>query len=415
MKAPRSGGAASGDLISVDRHLADVTGTVRPLAPVELPLDEAEGCVLAASLTAGYPLPSFDNSALDGYAVRAADVATASATAPATLPVTGNVAAGDTGAYAVAPGQAVRIMTGAQMPAGADAVIPVEWTDGGRAKVTITRSADPGHAVRRAGDDAQEGSLLLTAGTVLGPAQIGLAAAAGRGTVLVRPRPRVAVISTGNELAEPGSPLVPGRIYDSNSFTLAAAARQAGCTASRVAAVRDDPHELRSTLEDQCLRADALITSGGVSMGGENDIVKDVLQRLGTVTFRKVAIQPGMPQGFGVVGEDATPIFTLPGNPVSAYVSFQVFVRAALSAMLLTDELRLPVRRAVLAGPLRAPAGKRAFLRGRLDQAEGTVTPLTGQGSHQLAALGQANALIVVPEQVVAMKAGDEADVMSLP
>jgi molybdopterin molybdotransferase len=398
-------------MVSVDEHLADVAATVRPLAPIELALAEAEGCVLASDVTARHHLPSFDNSAMDGYAVRATDVTDV----PVTLPVTGEIAAGDTGAYGVAPGQAIRIMTGALLPAGADAVIPVEWTDAGTTKVTIRQPAASGNAVRRSGDDARAGDVLLTAGTVLGPAQIGLAAAAGLAAVLVRPRPRAVIISTGNELAEPGAPLVPGKIWESNSFMLAAAARQAGCLAYRVGSVPDDPQAVLDTIEDQLLRADLLITSGGVSMGGENDVVKAVLQRLGTVTFRKVAMQPGMPQGFGVVGPDETPIFTLPGNPVSAYVSFQVFVRAALDALLRTRDLALPVTRAVLSGDLRAPAGRRAFLRGVLNRSEGSVEPLSGQGSHQLATLGRANCLIVVPEWTVAMKAGDEAEIMILP
>jgi molybdopterin molybdotransferase len=401
--------------VPVHQHIADVAAVVRPLSPIELGLTEAEGCVLATALTARHPLPSFDNSAMDGYAVRAADVAGATENAPVILPVAGQVAAGDTGAYAVAPGQSMRIMTGAMLPGGADAVVPVEWTDGGRTKVSIRQPAPAGHAVRRAGDDAGRGEVLLTAGAVLGPAQTGLAAAAGYGTVLVRPRPRVVVISTGNELTEPGAPLVPGKISESNSFLLAAAARQAGCLAYRVPNVADDPHELMSTIEDQFLRADLLITSGGVSMGGENDVVKDVLKQLGTITFRKVAMQPGMPQGFGTIGPDETPIFTLPGNPVSAFVSFQVFVRAALGAMLLTDELALPTRPAVLSAPLRAPAGRTAFLRGILDHASGLVEPLNRQGSHQLAALGKSNALIVVPEWVISQSEGDEVEVMILP
>jgi molybdopterin molybdotransferase len=402
-------------MVPVDTHVADVAALIRPLEPTELPLAEAEGCVLAADLEAQYPLPSFDNSAMDGYAVRAADVAAASDRAPVTLPVTGEVAAGDTGPYAVVTGQCVRIMTGAKMPAGADAVVPVERTDGGSTKVAIRQAAEAGNAVRRAGGDARAGDVLLTAGTVLGPPQIGLVAAAGHGTALVRPRPRVVVISTGNELAEPGAPVTPGRIWESNSYMLAAAARQAGCLAYRAAIVPDDPHAVMEAIEDQLLRADVLITSGGVSMGGENDVVKDVLRRLGTVTFRKVAMQPGMPQGFGVIGPDETPIFNLPGNPVSAYVSFQVFVRAALDALLRTRELALPTMRAELAGPLKAPPGRRAFLRGVLNRSEGTVAPLSGQGSHQLATLGRANALIVVPEWVVAMNEGDQAEVMILP
>jgi len=226
------------------------------------------------------------------------------------------------------------------------------------------------------------------------------------------------VLSTGNELAEPGTAIVPGRIWDSNSFMLAAAAREAGCLAYRQAGVPDNADEVLRTLEDQLIRADLLVTSGGVSMGGEHDVVKSALRRLGTITFRKVAMQPGMPQGFGTIGEDNIPIFTLPGNPVSAYVSFQAFVRPAIGALQDDDELQLSTVKAELTAPLRSPPGRRSFLRAILDRQNPDgerVTPLTGQGSHQVATLGKANALITVPEWVVQMQAGEVADVLVLP
>ena len=221
------------------------------------------------------------------------------------------------------------------------------------------------------------------------------------------------VLSTGNELAEPGTPVVPGRIWDSNSFMLAAAAREAGCLARRQVALPDHPDELLPAIEDQLARADLMITTGGVSMGGEHDVVKAALQRLGTVRFRKVAMQPGMPQGFGTIAR--VPIFTLPGNPVSAYVSFQVFARPAIGALQGDDGLGLEQIRAELTGPLRSPAGRRSFLRGVLDRTRGLIAPLTGQGSHQVATLGQANALIIVPERVTGMSEGDTAEVLVLP
>jgi molybdopterin molybdotransferase len=238
-------------------------------------------------------------------------------------------------------------------------------------------------------------------------------AAAGHGSVVVRPRPRVVVLSTGNELAEPGAPIVPGRIWDSNSFMIAAAAREAGCLAYRQAGIEDNAEQVLQTIEDQLVRADLLVTTGGVSMGGEHDVVKSALQRLGSMTFRKVAMQPGMPQGYGTIGEDSIPIITLPGNPVSAYVSFQVFVRPALGAMQDDGNLGLSTVRAELTAPLRSPPGRRSYLRGVLDGDR--IMPLTGQGSHQIATLGRANALIVVPEWVVQMQAGEIADVLVLP
>ncbi|HEY7813980.1 MAG TPA: gephyrin-like molybdotransferase Glp, partial [Nakamurella sp.] len=332
------------------------------------------------------------------------------------------IAAGDIGTYRLAPGTAMRIMTGARLPAGADAVVPVEWTDDGDAQVAIYRPAEHGNAVRYVGGDAAEGETLLTAGTRMRPMQIAVAASAGRKAVTVRPRPRVVVLSTGDELTEPGTPLVPGRIWDSNSYMIAAAAREAGAVARRRSGVPDDPKGVLPALEEQLAHADLLITTGGVSMGGEHDVVKEALRELGTVTFRKVAMQPGMPQGFGVIGQGGAggvgadkgvPIFTLPGNPVSAYVSFQMFVRPALAALQGTDDLALPARRATLTGPVRSPSGRRSYLRAVLDG--GRVTPLSGQGSHQIAYLGRANALILVPEWETQLPAGDEVDVLVLP
>jgi molybdopterin molybdotransferase len=404
---------------SVESYLSDVLAVVRPVSPRELRLDEADGGVLAEDVTAAWPLPPFDNSGMDGYAVLAADVAAATPERPVTLAVTGEVPAGDTARHHLAPGTCMRIMTGAPVPSGADAVVPVEWTDAGRAdgtgRVTISRPAEPGHAIRRTGGDAVAGDLLLMAGTRLGPVQLGLLAAAGRGSVTARPRPRVTVMSTGNELIEPGQPVTPGQIWESNSRMLAAAAQQAGCLARRHPIVPDDKAAVLAAIEDALADADLLVTTGGVSMGGEHDVVKAALHDLGTVTFRKVAMQPGMPQGFGVVGPGRTPIFTLPGNPVSAYVSFQLFVRPAVSVLQAIDPERVATDRATLAAPVRSPAGRRSYLRGILDSSAGTVAPVSGQSSYQLAALARANALIIVPESVTEMPEGAGVDVLVLP
>jgi molybdopterin molybdotransferase len=399
----------------VEDYRAEVLAAIRPLDPLDLDLAAADGAVLAKDVTARSPLPPFDNSAMDGYAVRSADLAAASAQAPVTLPVDGEIPAGDTGHWEVAAGTCVRIMTGALMPGGADAVVPVEQTDGGTGQVQIRVAVRPGDSVRRAGGDACAGDLLLAAGARLGAPQLGLLAAAGHGSVLAVPRPRVTVISTGSELAEPGEPLVPGQIWESNSFMLAAAARQAGCTARRHPVVRDRIQDVLDAVQQAIEDADVLVTSGGVSMGGEHDVVKAALQTLGTVEFRKVAMQPGMPQGFGVVGPRATPIFTLPGNPVSAYVSFVLFVWPAVRALQNLQPERISPARAVLSADVRSPAGKTSFLRGILDREAGQVAPVTGQASHQLASLARANALIVVPREVTGMARGESADVLELP
>ena len=403
----------STDLVPVEAHLADILAATRPLTPARLGLEEAEGGVLAEDATALCPLPSFDNSSMDGYAVHAADVAAAAPGAPVTLPVADEIPAGDTRTVTVTPGSSARIMTGALMPAGADAVVPVEWTDGGDKRVAVSRPAPAGHAIRRCGDDVAEGDVIVGAGTLLGPAQLALLAAGGHRTALVRPRPRVEVIATGNELSDPGTPLVPGQIWESNGYMLAAAARQAGGRARRHR-VKDDPVAVVTALEELSASADLLVTTGGVSMGGEHDVVKAALGGF-AIRFRKVAMQPGMPQGFGLVGLGGTPVLTLPGNPVSAYISFLLFVRPAMQALQGLAPAPLPATRARLAGPVRSPEGRRSYLRGVLDTRAGTVIPLTGQGSHQLGALARANALIVVPEQVVRMEEGEPADVVSLP
>ena len=272
------------DLVPVEAHLADILAAIRPLTPVRLGLEEAEGGVLAEDAVALCPLPSFDNSGMDGYAVHAADVAAAAPGAPVTLPVTDEIPAGDTRVLTVAPGTSARIMTGALMPAGADAVVPVEWTDGGVKQVTISQPAPAGNAIRRRGGDVDEGDVMVGTGALLGPAQLGLVAAGGHRMALVRPRPRVEVIATGNELIDPGTPLVPGQIWESNGYMLAAAARQAGGRARRHR-VRDDPVAVVTALEELSVSADVLVTTGGVSMGGEHDVVKAALERF-SVSFR---------------------------------------------------------------------------------------------------------------------------------
>jgi molybdopterin molybdotransferase len=396
---------------TVDEHLAEVLEIVQPLAPLEVGLLDAHGCVLAEDVVAPGPLPGFDNSAMDGYAVRAADVAHA----PVVLPVVGDVAAGPASPLRVQQGLCVRIMTGALVPPGADAVVPVEHTDGGIAQVRIDRAPAVGQHIRRAGEDVQAGEVVLTSGTHLGATQVGLAAAVGRARLLVRPRPRVVVVSTGTELVEPGAPLQPGQLYDSNSITLTTACQEAGAIAYRVGIIPDEPRRLIDALEDQLVRADMLVTSGGVSVGAY-DVVKEVLSRLGTVGFHRVAMQPGMPQAFGVIGPDRTPVFGLPGNPVSAHVSFEAFVRPALRRMLGAPYVSRPVVSATTTEELRSPAGKRSFLRVRLEVRDGAyvVTPVSGPGSHLVAGLARANALAVVPDQVEQVPAGAAVQVMML-
>ena len=400
---------------TVDEHLEVVLGRVTALPAFDQPLMEALGLVLCEDVVSGVSLPGFDNSAMDGYAVQAADLAGASQDNPITLPVVGEFRAGRSEPIVVTPGTCVRIMTGAEMPRGADSVVPVEWTDGGTVNVRIAQQPALGASVRRAGEDVHAGDQVLDRDTVLGPRQIAVLAAVGRARVKARPRPRVVVVSTGAELREPGSRLGEGQIYDSNSYTMAACARDAGAVVYRVGIVDDDPKRIMDTLSDQLVRADLVITTGGVSMGAY-DVVKEELSKLGTVDFPQVAMQPGKPQGFGVLGEDEVPIFTLPGNPVSAYVSFEVFVRPALRKLMGQMPYRRTTVRGVTLDGFSSPAGRRQFVRAaaRSGDEGWMASTVGGHGSHLLGGLSRANALIVVPEDVTAVRAGDQVELLLL-
>ena len=405
------------ELISVEELLDKILQTVRPLNHFPQPLMEAVGLPVCEDVASPIALPVFDNSGMDGYAVCHDDVATASAESPVTLPVVGEIGAGQARLLAMSSGTAVKIMTGAPVPAGCDAIVPYEWTDRGVAKVVISQAPELGQHIRRAGEDVEEGDVLVEEGTSLGPRQIGLLAAVGRDRVSTRPRPRVVVISTGSELRDPGSPLSHDSVYDANSYLLAAAATRAGAIVYRVGIVPDDAATFRDALSDQLVRADLVVTSGGVSEG-DYDVVKESLRALGTVWFGGVAMQPGKPQGFGVVGEDETPIFTLPGNPVSSYISFQVFVLPAIRRMMGMFPHSRPLTRGLLTHGITSPPGRRQFLRASYDvsasRAVAAVTPVGGHGSHLIGDLAQANALVVVPEEVTAIAAGEQVQMLRL-
>ena len=405
----------SPDLVPVPDLVARILDTVSPLPAFPQPLMDALGLALAEDVVAPISLPSFDNSGMDGYAVVHSDVAGASEDAPVHLPVVGEIGAGQATILALSPGTAVKIMTGAPVPKGATAVVPYEWTDRGVARVEITRAPREGQHVRPAGDDVREGDMLLEEGTPLGPRHLGLLAAVGRATVRSRPRPRVVIISTGSELREPGSTLARDAIYDANSFLLAAAARAAGAIAYRVGIVPDDPTAFSEALTDQLVRADMVVTTGGVSEG-DFDVVKETLASHGSMWFGGVAMQPGKPQGFGTIGVDETPVFTLPGNPVSAYVSFDTFVLPAIRRMMGMLPYERPTSRARLTHGISSPAGKLQLVRAvhESDRGGTFVSPVGGHGSHLIGDLAAANALIVVPPETTALQAGDMVAIRKL-
>lgn len=396
---------------TVEEHQHVVAGLIKARPAVTVPLADALGLALADDVVAPLPLPGFDNSAMDGYAVLAADVAGASAENPVKLPVAEDIPAGRTDLLTLAPGTAHRIMTGAMLPAGATAVVPVESTDAATDTVSIFSAVPEGRHLRRAGEDVTAGTTVLSAGEVLSPAALGLAAALGFAELKVIPRQRVLVLSTGTELVTPGTPLQPGQIYESNAVMLAAALREAGADVSTAPATSDDVTRFRETLAGHAKDVDLIVTTGGVSAGAY-EVVKDALA--GDVEFVKVAMQPGMPQGCGRLGGtvNGTPIVTLPGNPVSALVSFEVFIRPPLrAAMGLTSQR--PRRSATLTEKLTSPAGKRQFRRGVLGTDE-QVSSYGPPASHHLRWLATANCLLDIGEDVVELPAGSPVPVWDL-
>ncbi|WP_420111666.1 gephyrin-like molybdotransferase Glp [Pseudactinotalea sp.] len=400
--------------ISADDYRARILAAIEPTASAPTDLSDAVGLVLASDLLAREQIPPFTNSAMDGYAVRADDVASAGPERPVVLPVADDVPAGRTDRLTLVTGTAIRIMTGAPLPDGADAIVPVEATDGGTETVTIRAAAARGAHVRGAGDDLAVGDLVLRAGTRRTARHLGAAAAAGHGTLDTHARPRVAVISTGSELVEAGRPLAFGQIPESNGHVLAASVAEAGCVPVRVPAVPDDEAALRETLARLSPEVDAIILSGGVSVGAY-DVVKAVLAPLPSMWFGPVRMQPGKPQGWGRL-EDGTLVITLPGNPVSVYVSFEVFVRSALRRLAGEADVQprfLPARAAV---DWSSPEGREQYMPVTIDR-QG-ISPLVhpasrrGSGSHLVGGLAGADGLARVRADVTQIHAGDEIEVL---
>jgi molybdopterin molybdotransferase len=414
---------------SVDEHRRVVAALIAPRPPAVVALAETLGLVLAADVEAPLSLPGFDNSAMDGYAVVADDIAGASDEQPVLLPVAEDIPAGRTDPLTLKPGTAHRIMTGAPVPSGATAVVPVEVTDGATETVAIRATAAAGQHIRRSGEDVTAGTTVLRTGQVVTPAALGLAAALGLGELTVVPRQRVLVMSTGSELVAPGEPLKPGQIYESNAVMLAAAVRDAGAEVVASPMVGDDVDQFRAALKSHAGDADLIITTGGVSAGAY-EVVKDALGAGGPATsglggeveFVKVAMQPGMPQGAGRVAGAAgpaisgvhTPIITLPGNPVSALVSFEVFIRTPLRAAMGLPVPARPLLTAELKEDLKSPRGRRQFRRGVLDADKGEVTSYGPPASHHLRWLASANCLLEIGEDVTELAAGAPVQVWDL-
>jgi molybdopterin molybdotransferase len=408
MPTSPSAARAAASTLTVDEALDRVLARIAPLEPTEVGLLDALGAVLTDDATADRDVPPFRNSAMDGYAVRGVEVKLGGAR----LRVVGTVAAGSVPERTVGAGEAVRIMTGAPMPDGADTVVRVEDTDNGAEVVTINAATPHGAAVRQAGEDLRRGEVVLRRGTLLRQAEIGVLASIGRAKVRVVRRPNVAVLSTGDELVDIDEEPRPGQIRDSNRYSLAAAVRATGCAAFELGIARDSADDLRHALGNAAF-GDLVVTSGGVSVG-DHDHVKPVVNAMGQMDFWSIALRPGRPLAFGELRtkRGAVPIFGLPGNPVSALLTFELFVRPALLKMAGRTKLQRPRAQARLLDHIDKPVGLRMFARGIYDAAAGTVRSTGPQGSGILRSMSLANALIDLPESSSAAGPGDTVSVL---
>jgi molybdopterin molybdotransferase len=398
-------------LRSVDDARAHVLSQIQPLAPLQLPLTEAYGCVLAQDAVATHDLPAFASSAMDGYAVRAADVAGATPSAPVELKQVGRALIGHRPDVVVGNGEAVQIATGAPVPAGADTIVPVENTSAAGELISFFEAPEPGRHVRPVGEDVREGDVLVAAGRRIGPPEMGLLANAGHPQPIVHPRPRVIVLSTGDELIPPTEHPEFGQVRDSNAYTIFGALRDAGALPMLAGIVPDDVEALKEVVFSRLIQADAFISSGGVSVG-ERDVVKAAFFRRGDVEFYRVAMQPGMPQGFGHI--EGKPYWGLPGNPVSVFVSFELFVRPALMKMMGRTQLARPEITATLTEDVEGPKGKMQYARVAVRRGpEGwTATPTGARGSNLISTVSRANGLAMVPPGTEVAPAGAPVRVM---
>jgi molybdopterin molybdotransferase len=418
---------------SVEEQQARVAAAAVAPRPVRVAIAEAQGLMCAEEVVTERPLPGFDQAAIDGYAVRSVDVlgvgtgdddgsdeAGSGSDGEVSLPVIGSIEAGARTPSRLQPRQAARVQTGAPMPTLADAVLPLRWTDGGDARVTVLRGVRSGAYVRRTGDDVQPGDVAVRAGAIIGPAQVGLLAAVGRDRVLVHPKPRLSVLCVGGELVDISRTPGNGQVYDVNSYALAAAGRDAGAEVNRVGIVDTDPKVLRDVVEGQISRAEAVVIAGAVG-GAAAEAVRGVLAELGEMEVARIAMHPGSVQGFGQLGRDGVPVFLLPANPVSALVVFEVMVRPLIRLSLGKRQAHRRVVPARTLSPITSVVGRKGYLRGQLmrdqDTGEYLVQALggvPGAPSHLLATLAEANCLVVVPSEAEQIRTGEIVDVAFL-
>jgi len=412
-------------MLSVEEALQKILDEVDVLEAEYVLLLDSLGQVLAEDIKSGINVPPLDNSAMDGFAVRSEDTQNAGEKTPKLLRVVDTVLAGSISKKELTPGTAIRIMTGAPLPRGADSVVQFEHTDEGKnknaARIGIMEQARPGLNVRKAGEDITRGTIAVKKGTVIRPAEIGLIASAGHSKVKVTRRPVVAVLSTGNELVETGEPLPEGKIYDSNAYSIAALVKRYGGIPKVLGIARDDEAELVEKLK-QAQDADMVLTTGGVSMG-DYDMVKDILARDGRIVFWQVRVKPGKPLAFGKIKgrdkngrETSIPHLGLPGNAVSCMVSFELFVRPALLKMMGKKNIAKPVVEAIMEDNVKNEAGRRLYDRAIIEKRDDHYyARLTGpQGSGVLTSMAMANGLVLIPEEKLTIKKGDTVHALML-
>ncbi|MFV2017589.1 gephyrin-like molybdotransferase Glp [Micromonospora sp. LOL_023] len=434
MTATAGAEAAFNELTPLADYLGSVLRRIRPLPPLDLDLTQAHGNLLAEDVVAPHAFPAFDQAAIDGYAARWDDIAPAGRGSKAipvsrssSLPprsvrlnVVGDLGAASWRPVRLTPGTCFSVAAGAPLPITADVVVPIDWTDQGMAAVEIFQVPRRGFGLRRAGDELPAGSVLASAGSYVTPAMVAVFAATGIGHVVVRPSPRVVIVATGDELVDVGRSSQPGQVVDANSHALTAAVAEVGALAYRVGICDDDPEGLRGLLEDQAMRADVIITTGGTGTG-PGDMVRRIFSRreggrAGPVEFTDVALYPGTALGFGTVGAEEVPVVCLPGEPGSALIGFEVLARPVIQLLAGAEPVFRPSVRAHLLETVSSPGGLREFRPAHVAERRGggyTVQPLPG-GPFTLSGLAEANGLLVLGERVTAAAAGSTVDVLLL-
>lgn len=402
---------------SVDDQIARLLSTIDALEPFPVSLTDARGCIAAEPVYSMRMLPLFDSAGIDGYAVMAGDVANAHSGAPVTLEILDRVMPGRIPTSILRSGYAVRVFTGAHLPENTQSIVNIDDVEELETTIQISKSVEFGANIRFAAEDVQEGDLVIDEGQLIGPTQIALLASVGRGNLTCFPRPRIVVLSIGSDLLEPGTVLSPGKSTDTNGVMLASAVVESGGIAYRVGPIADDPGSIRRVLEEQLVRADLVIAVGGSSSTAYDSLLQ-VGKEIGEMEYASIAIHPKIAHGFGRIGDENIPIIVLPGNPVTAFLAFEIFVKPVIMKLRGVETFgERSYHSALLSGRIESMPGKRQFVRASFEideQGRNRVTPLSNQAVHLIAGLAQTDCLIIIPEAVLEVNDGDVVDILML-